>query len=385
METETVERTQQSAPSQSNAVALATTERKPVGLVDFGQFKTAAEVFIKSGYFDAALGKASPEVMMARAQVKLAVGAEIGLPPFLSLQGIYWMDIEGYAPVLMKGAQVCSFVLARSSKYRYTTTREDAEAVTIEFEEVRDGKWVKVYTSTYTMEMAAKGGLAQKKNWLKNPIKMMWNRALVTGANHIAADELNGPAGEPDDMTSGEFQEVGDRPLLPEEPIVPAKPTPEIVASSPTTVAAPEKPKRKSKAEPTKPVEADPGPSDSEILDSAEPDDEGLICHHSDEMPPDPDDISNQVITPEQMQDAQFWHLSEKFDMSAAVHKHGWIVKKLSELTQGQFHELKEDRDAYIRECGEAFGWKDLGPDLATTEAHRKQLIERQQRNMRRA
>jgi hypothetical protein len=253
METQVATREQQWSEPNTSSTAVATVEHRPVGLVDLGQFKTAAEVFIKSGYFDSALGKTSPEVMVARAQVKLAIGAEIGLPPFLSLQGIYWLEIPGQAPSLMKGAAVCAYVMGRSAKYRYTTIKESKEEVSILFEEYRDGAWAPIYTSTYTMEMAKVAGLAGKKNWLANPVGMMWKRAMTNGTNKVAADEINGPAGEPDEAVWEPVEGNDDKPqpLIPETveatPNVAAKTPPEIAADDATPTAATNEPTPKAK------------------------------------------------------------------------------------------------------------------------------------------
>jgi hypothetical protein len=367
-----MEQTQQ----QSQSTALST-ERVSAAMVDMAQFKTAAEVFIKSGYFDAALGKASPEVMMARAQVKLAVGAEIGLPPFLSLQGIYWMDIEGYAPVLMKGAQVCAFVLARSSKYRYTTVREDSEAVSIEFEELRDGKWVKVYASIYTMDMAVKGGLSQKKNWLKNPIKMMWNRAMVTGANHVAADELNGPAGEFDEADyrvidgNGHGEPAG---LLPQETVERAADATEQATQPnvPATDAAPDEKEPATVAATNEPGAEKPAvakPRTRRKAEEARADDITAPAADKPEMPPVASEDAEKRVTPEQYAELIQWVVTEKLNGAAALRKAGLPQPDaLDKATQAQYAAIKAEREVYIAQADEEFGWGHKPGETLTTE-----------------
>jgi hypothetical protein len=269
---QTIERTQQWSAPSTTSMALETTEHRPVGLVDLGQFRTAAEVFIKSGYFDSALGKTSPEVMVARAQVKLAAGAEIGLPPFLALQGIHWIQPENQPGRLMKGAAVCAYVLGRSKKYRYTTIERSDKQAVIEFEELRDGKWVKVYTSTYTQQMA--GAMVNKAVYKNYMPAMLWNRAMTNGANVVGADEINGPAGEPDDVPEAESHEVSGNGhnLIPEDveatPNVAAETTPEIAAAPveperQPIAATSEKPKRKAKA-----VQPEPE-ADTDLVDDA--------------------------------------------------------------------------------------------------------------------
>ncbi len=339
-------------------------------VVDMKQYESMAEVFIKSGYFDAALGKCAPEVAMARAKVKLAVGAEIGLPPFLSLQGIYWMDIEGQAPSLMKGAAVCAYIVGKSKKYRHTTTKEDKDGVTIEFEELRGTDWVLVYTSIYTMEMATKAGLAGKKNWLKNPIGMMWRRAMTIGSNKVAADELNGPAGEPDE---GDFTET---PLIPET-------LPESSGAAPAEQVgkqpdAEPKPRRrglgkhsKGGAEPAsgaEQAESPTPPSEQAASDENGDPDEGEF-RPLDESEPLPGeafdttasaeaDMADQPATLEERELFGAWMTLEKFPAATVISRLDLGLKRTSDLTHGQFVALKQERDKYIRAAATEFGWE---------------------------
>jgi len=322
-------------------MALETTEHRPVGLVDLGQFKTAAEVFIKSGYFDSALGKTSPEVMVARAQVKLAAGAEIGLPPFLALQGIHWIQPENQPGRLMKGAAVCAYVLGRSKKYRYTTIERSDKQAVIEFEELRDGKWVKVYTSTYTQQMA--GAMVNKAVYKNYMPAMLWNRAMTNGANVVGADEINGPAGEPDDVPEAEFHEVSGNGhnLIPEDveatPNVAAETTPEIAAAPveperQPIAATSEKPKRKKaerpEPEPVPPVEAMAAGAENPPMDENEA--EGFR--------PEPANREKGSITPETKAKVNRYYKADATGMTVLnlVKHKGWSLGGTQDLSEYQ-------------------------------------------------
>ena len=316
-------------------------------MVDMQQYANMAQVFIKSGYFDSALGRCSPEVMVARAQVKLAAGAEIDLPPFLALQGIHWIQPEGQAGRLMKGAAVCAYVLGRSKKYRYTTIERSEKQAVIEFEEYREGAWVKVYTSTFTQQMA--GAMVNKAVYKNYMPAMLWNRAMTNGSNTVGSDELNGPAGEPDEVEGG-FTETA---LIPEGKWVAGKSETVVVAVelAPEPSDAKPEPRRRGPGRHNK-GDAEAAP-DAEQADSPIPtteqaasdEIEGAFTETEfDEEASAEADMADQPATQEQIDEVRTWSLNEKFDANAVVKARGLgpqpgavpthVVGNLSTFTQ---------------------------------------------------
>lgn len=361
--------------AESTAVAITT---KQVGMVNPQETVAWAEVFRKSGLFSM---EGNPETQLAQAQVKILAGAEMGLQPFFSMQNLYIVKGHVFVSAAAFGALVNG-----GGDAKFITKESNADKAVIEFWRKVDGKFELVHTQVYTWDDVPQNRRTQA-TYQSDRADMIWNRCMTKGAKKSVPEKVGGMKSVEEAQDEVEWRE---EPLIPEtvQRATPpaaaladeaAKPAPEIAVSTPTTVAATsEKPKRKAKAQPV-----DPGPSDSEILDSAVPDDEGVIEHHSDEMPADAD-IADEPATRDQKDDMGFWMNSEKFDIAAAIKQHGWKVGQFGDITQAQYHELKADRDTYIKAAAAELGWN-LEPNLATTAEQRKQLVARHQKSLPRA
>jgi hypothetical protein len=161
------------------------TENKLAIYSQFDQIKAAAIALQQSGYF-------KDVTSQAQAIVKVMAGAELGLPPFASMSGIF--IIQG-KPVL--GANILATLVKNDPRYNYQVkqcTHNICELVWFE-----DGK--QVGTSTFTIEEAKTAGLTDKDNWRKFPSDMLFARAISRGARRFAPGIFGGsPVYTPDEM-----------------------------------------------------------------------------------------------------------------------------------------------------------------------------------------
>lgn len=151
----------------------------------FDQIKAAAIALQQSGYFKDVNSQ-------AQAIVKVMAGAELGLPPFASMSGIF--IIQG-KPVL--GANVLATLVKNDPRYNYQVKQcNGAVCELIWFE---DGKQVGM--SSFTLDEAKSAGLTDKDNWRKFPSDMLFARAISRGARRFAPGIFGGsPVYTPDEM-----------------------------------------------------------------------------------------------------------------------------------------------------------------------------------------
>ena len=151
----------------------------------FDKMQSAAMVLAKSGYFTDVKSE-------AQAIVKVMAGAELGLPPFASMSGIY--IIQG-KPVI--GANVMATLVKNDRRYDYHVRVCDNKICTLEWFE--NGK--RVGESNFTIEEANAAGLTGKDNWRKWTSDMLFARALSRGARRYAPGIFGGsPVYTPDEM-----------------------------------------------------------------------------------------------------------------------------------------------------------------------------------------
>lgn len=129
-----------------------------------------ANVFVSSGMW--------PDIKTASAAiVKIQAGDELGLAPFFSMRHI--RIIKGNIE-LSSHALAC--LIKASGKYDYRVKEKTAKLCTIAFyERDRDGKLEPIGTETFTIEMAARAGLAGGTNWKNFPEAMLFARAISAG------------------------------------------------------------------------------------------------------------------------------------------------------------------------------------------------------------
>jgi hypothetical protein len=173
----------------------------------YDQMERAAVALQKSGYF-------KDVVSQAQAIVKVMAGAELGLPPFASMSGIF--IIQG-KPVL--GANILATLVKNDPRYDYKVKICTHLICTLTWFE--DGK--QVGESTFTIEEAKTAGLTDKDNWRKFPSDMLFARAISRGARRFAPGIFGGsPVYTPDEM-GVDVNEEGmiDAVMMDSEPVEP--------------------------------------------------------------------------------------------------------------------------------------------------------------------
>lgn len=123
-------------------------------------------------------------------------GAELGIPPMLSLQNIN----------LINGKPACNaqliVALAQGNGVTYKIIKSDSTECRIMF--YRNGNSLE---SSFTIEEAKKAGLAGKDNWQKFPADMLFARAITRGVRRIAPDAIMGLY-TADELSNGEVHEI---------------------------------------------------------------------------------------------------------------------------------------------------------------------------------
>jgi len=132
-----------------------------------------------------------------QAVVKIMAGAEIGLPPFAAMSGIY--VILG-KPVV--GAGVMASLIKGSGKYDYKVMEQGDTVCSIDFYEGKE----KLGNSTFTINDARKAGT---KNIDKFPKNMLFARAISNGVKWYCPDVFNGPVYVPGEIQDAEV--IADR------------------------------------------------------------------------------------------------------------------------------------------------------------------------------
>lgn len=361
---------------ESNNTAVAT--RSSVGMITPEQTQDWAAIFRKSGLFDVG-ERVAPDVQEAQAMVKMLAGAEMGLQPFFAMQNLYVVKGHIFVSAAAFGALVNGPDPDGFQRTKFITKESTADKAAIDFYRIdpTTRQWELVHTQTYTWDEVPANRKSQA-TYQSDRADMIWNRCMTKGAKKACPEKVGGMR-TVEEAQDTDWQATSDS-LIPEESNVAARTTPEIAAEEPTPVAATSdevggtndeiaatnqaepagKPKRKAKA-----TQAESMPPPEAMAAGAEnpPMGEG-----------EPDDISDQPVTQDQKNEMSAWVVSEKFPLQDAVKRHSdWQVRQFSELTQGMYHELKQERDAYVRECADAFGW-DLPPDLGLTPQQQQYL-----------
>jgi len=147
-------------------------------------------VFVKSGFFKDVREQ-------SQAIVKMLVGQELGLKPLQSMMGIH--IVEG-KPEL--SAAMLGMLVKRSGKYDYRVLEHTETACELEFFQLDAGARTSLGTSRFTMEDAARAGLAGRNVWKSYPRNMLHARALSNGVRWYCMDALGLPI-----YTDGEIEQ----------------------------------------------------------------------------------------------------------------------------------------------------------------------------------
>lgn len=118
--------------------------------------------------------------------VVLITGHELGLSPMQSIRGMH--VIEGKA--VMAAEMMAGLVRSHARTCKYLMLVESTDTVAT-YETHREGDPRAVQLS-YTIEQAAKAGLAGKDNWKKHPAAMLRARCLTAICRAVYSDLVNG-------------------------------------------------------------------------------------------------------------------------------------------------------------------------------------------------
>ena len=122
----------------------------------------------------------------SQALVKILAGREMGFAPFTSVNGVH--IIQGKPSI---SANLMASAVKRSGRYTYKVKELTDKKAAIEFFEL----FPKVFSlgiSDFTMQEAAKAGLANKDNWKKYPKNMLFARAISNGIRFYCPEVMNG-------------------------------------------------------------------------------------------------------------------------------------------------------------------------------------------------
>lgn len=160
------------------------------------------EVFVKSGLF--------PDVRsQAQAAVKILAGRELGLTPFQSMSGLYFVGGK-----IALQANVMSGLIRKSKKYDYSVVKLTDEICEIDFFELSDkDNPKKLGTSSFGKSDAAKAGLINKDNYKNYPRNMYFARALSNGGRWYTPDAIQGY------YSLEEMQDYGEEIIIPKSTV----------------------------------------------------------------------------------------------------------------------------------------------------------------------
>ena len=150
----------------------------PMPAMTISDMSTLSAIFLKSGLF-------GNELDEAKAIVKIMAGREIGLEPFTAMQGIDIIKGKVSVKPIIIAAKI-----KQSGKYDYRIIAQTDKRCEIEF--FQNGTLIGV--STFTIDDAARMGLASNSNYQKQPAVMLYNRAMSKGARQFCPDAFFGVA-----------------------------------------------------------------------------------------------------------------------------------------------------------------------------------------------
>lgn len=155
-----------------NEIGVFEELRQPMALSD---------VFVKSGMF--------PDVKsQAQGVVKILAGKELGLTPFQSMGGLFF--VNGKIGIQ---ANIASGLIKKSKNYDYTITKITNEVCEIDFFDISEKDTPKLLgKSTFGKTEASRAGLINKDNYKNYPESMYFARAISQGVKRYAPDCLLG-------------------------------------------------------------------------------------------------------------------------------------------------------------------------------------------------
>ena len=135
---------------------------------------------------------------IAKAMMIVEYGAECGIPPMASLQGVH--IIEGKPSM---GAGLVASVVKSSGTVNYRVRKSDNASCVLAWFERIDGKWEPVGDSSFTLVEAKQAGLANRQNWRNYTSDMLFARCLTRGARRFAPHVFRGAVYTPEELGNG--------------------------------------------------------------------------------------------------------------------------------------------------------------------------------------
>lgn len=130
----------------------------------------------------------------SQAVMKILAGQEMGLGVFASLSNIHIIQDK---PVI--GANLMAAAVKSSGRYDYRFIEFTDKVCDLMFFEKRNGAWVEVGNSRFSLDDAAKAQLLDKKNkdgsptnWERYPKNMLFARAISNGVRWYCPDLFSG-------------------------------------------------------------------------------------------------------------------------------------------------------------------------------------------------
>lgn len=196
-------------------------------LTSLSEIERVAKACAASGYYK--------DVRDAtQAVVKMLAGREMGIGPIQALSGIHIVEGKPSASANLIAANV-----KRSGRYDYRVKRRDNDACVLEWFEAG----VSVGMSEFTLDDAARAGLAGRGNWSKYPRAMLFARALTEGVRVYCPDAAAGVIYTPEELAPDlVVTESGDPVAMDApEPRVERDVTPPRAEPAPGTISEPQR------------------------------------------------------------------------------------------------------------------------------------------------
>lgn len=140
---------------------------------------------------------------VAKATMKLEMGAEVGLKPIQSLNRIH--IIEGKPSI---AAEAMAGLVRASGKYRLVEIENTEDQAVVMVKERVDGTWEDVGTGRFSAKEAAAAGLGGRHVWKAYKSDMLWARAVSRACRRHCSDVVLGLyAVEDFDLTEGDLKQ----------------------------------------------------------------------------------------------------------------------------------------------------------------------------------
>lgn len=191
--------------TQTTAIATRTNEQiAPVTLtetnklarIDLRELKQLAEIMVASGAFEDVKD-------VAKAQVKIMAGAELGFSPLVSMTGIHFFKGK-----VVIGANLIASLIKESPKYDYEVVEHTNQACGVQFFKTTKNGFREPLGPPvrYTIEEAKTAGLLTKDTWQKYPADLLFAAVMRQGSRRHCADILRGVSPETDEAAEIETQ-----------------------------------------------------------------------------------------------------------------------------------------------------------------------------------